>query len=120
MNTKERTDPNKFALIRNLKGISEDKKAPIWKKLAKELSRTNRNRTVVNLSRLNRVTSSGDVLLIPGKVLGAGSLNHNVIIAAESFSDTAREKIIDAGGTCLTIEDLIKKHPKGSHVRLIK
>jgi large subunit ribosomal protein L18e len=120
LNNKGRTDPKKVTLIRNLKGVAAENRARIWSLLAAELSKSNRQRTIVNLSHLNRISSPGEYLLIPGKVLGAGSLDHNINIAAEAFSLTAQAKIKKAGGQCLTIEELIEKNPKGSQVRIIK
>ncbi len=117
---KGRTDPNKIALIRFLKGAAAENNTNIWALLASEMSKTRRKRIAVNLSRLNRISSPGDILLIPGKVLGTGSLNHRLDVAAESFSIIAQRKISSAGGQCLTIEELVKKHPKGSQVRIIK
>jgi large subunit ribosomal protein L18e len=117
---KGRTDPNKVALIRFLKGTAAANKTKIWALLASEMSKTRRRRITVNLSRLNRISSPGEILLIPGKVLGTGSLNHRLDIAAESFSVAAQEKIINAGGQCLTIEELVMRDPKGSQVRVIK
>lgn len=120
MKTKGRTDPEKITLIRNLKGVARLNEVKIWSILASELSRPNRQRVAVNLSHLNRVSKPGDILLIPGKVLGAGFLNHKIEVAAESFSISAKTKINRIGGQCLTIEELIAKNPKGNHVRLIK
>ena len=94
--------------------------ASIWKKLSEELSVSNRNRALVNLSHINRVTKSGEEIVIPGKVLGAGTLSHKLNIAAEDFSTSAREKIIAAGGKCFSYEELITKNPKGTNVRLLK
>ncbi|MFX1285442.1 MAG: 50S ribosomal protein L18e [Promethearchaeota archaeon] len=120
MKTKGRTDPNKIALIRILMGAANKNKTKIWALLASEMSKPNRMRVAVNISRINRVSSPGDTLLIPGKVLGTGSLNHRLNVAAESFSKLAQMKIKNAGGQCLTIEELVEKNPKGSQVRLIK
>jgi large subunit ribosomal protein L18e len=115
-----RTDPNRLALIRYLKKLSQDKGGQIWALLASELSKTKKRRISVNLSHLNRVTSPGDVVLVPGKVLASGSLEHNLEIAAESFSSIAQEKIELNGGQCLSIVELVEKNPSGSEVKFIK
>lgn len=120
LKNKRRSDPNKITLIRDLKRASAENNSRIWALLASELSRSNRRRVAINLSHLNRVSSTGDILLIPGKVLGAGSLDHQIKVAAESFSDTAEKKIKKTGGHCLTIEELLAQNPKGSNVRIIK
>ena len=120
MNTKGRTDLKKIMLIKKLKVVAMEKNTKIWSILASELSKPNRKRTIVNLSHLNRISSPNEILIIPGKVLGAGSLDHKISIAAESFSFSAQKKIQNAGGQCLTIEELIEKNPTGSQVRIVK
>ena len=114
------TDPNRLTLIHYLKKFNHQNKSQIWAVLASELSKAKKSRVAVNLSRLNRVTSPGDLVLVPGKVLASGSLRHKLEIAAESFSSTAQEKIELNGGRCLTIVELIEKNPKGSNVKLVK
>ena len=118
MKIRGRTDPNKIALIRSLR--TTPTKSKIWASLVSELSKSNRRRVVLNLSNLNRNSSPEDVVLVPGKVLGGGSLNHRLEVAAESFSAKAKEKIINAGGRCMSIEELVKRNPKGSNIRLLK
>jgi large subunit ribosomal protein L18e len=73
----------------------------------------------VNISRINRHTKAGDTVVVPGKVLGAGNLDHPVTVAAFKFSKQAKEKILKTGGACVTIEELIERNPKGSLVRVI-
>jgi len=73
----------------------------------------------VNLSRINRHTSEGDVVVVPGKVLGAGLLRHPVTVAAFAFTRSARQKILEAGGKCLDIRELVELNPKGSGVKII-
>jgi large subunit ribosomal protein L18e len=120
LNNSNRTDPNKIALIRHIKKAATQNDSRLWTKVAKQMSKSNRKQVVVNLSRINRISSSGEILLIPGKVLGGGSIDHTLEIAAESFSEKAQMKIENAGGQCLTIKELIRKNPKGSNVRIIK
>ncbi|RMF89481.1 MAG: 50S ribosomal protein L18e, partial [Methanobacteriota archaeon] len=63
-------------------------------------------------------TEKGDVVAVPGKVLGSGTIAHPLTVAACSFTASAREKITAAGGRCLSIEELVKENPKGSGVRI--
>jgi len=84
-----------------------------------KLERPLRNYAEVNLSRINRHTKEKEVVLVPGKVLGAGELNHQLTIAAVNFSAGAKSKITAAGGLCLSIEELMSKNPEGSGVRII-
>lgn len=115
-----RTDPNKISLIRSINQAGIQNKANIWRKLSEELSSVNRRRVAINLSHINRVSAPEDVIVVPGKVLGAGMLTHKLSIAAESFSESAKEKILSAGGQCLSFEELMKTNPKGTNVRLMK
>ena len=115
-----RTDPNKRSLIVSIKKAGIENNANIWKRLSMELSKANRKRVSVNLSHINRTAKAGDTIVVPGKVLGAGTLSHQLNIAAENFSESAREKITSTGGQCLSFEELIKINPKGTDVRLLK
>jgi large subunit ribosomal protein L18e len=68
--------------------------------------------------KLNQHSKDGETIIVPGKVLGVGELDHKVNVAALSFSTEAEEKI-GANGTCMSIEELMKKDPKGSKVRIL-
>jgi len=57
--------------------------------------------------------------VVPGKVLGAGRIDHPVHVAAFSFSDQARFKILRAKGKCLSILELMEKNPKGTNVKIL-
>nr|WP_257790791.1 50S ribosomal protein L18e [Methanococcus maripaludis] len=113
------TNPKTPELIQKLKEESFKNSAPIWKDVAKKLAKPARKKVEVNVSKISRYASEGDVLLIPGKVLGAGSLKVNVTVAAFSFSETAKSAIEAVGGKCLTIEELIAENPKGSKVTIM-
>ena len=102
-----------------LKQKSREHDAKIWKDLANNLSRPKRIKVTVNISRINRYTSDNDEVVVPGKVLGSGSINHPIRIAAINFSEKAKAKILGAKGTCLSISQIMESNPKGSNVKLI-
>ncbi|MEM0042420.1 MAG: 50S ribosomal protein L18e [Thermofilaceae archaeon] len=106
-------------LIHYLRKKARENKAPIWRRVAELLERPARTRPVVNISKINRYTQDGDAVVIPGKVLGCGTLNHRVVVAAYTFSEKAREKIVAAGGEAITIPQLIERNPRGSGVRIL-
>ncbi len=106
-------------LIRELKKQSNQQKVLIWKRVAKDLEKPSRQRRIVNLSRIDRFTKENEIIIVPGKVLGTGELNHQVTIAAFNFSKQALEKIRDSKGVVYSIYDYMKKNPKGSKVRII-
>ncbi len=115
-----KTNPKITGLIKSLKESSYQKEAPIWKDVAKRLERSTRRQAEVNLSQLNRYTSSDELVLVPGKILGSGTLDHKIQVAALSFSSSAKAKIETAGGECLAITQLMDKNPKGNGVRIIE
>ncbi len=69
-------------------------KKPFWKSIAWDLEKHFRE---VNLNKINRNTKEGDVVVVPGKVLGYGDLDHKVTVVAYSFSNSAFEKINKKG-----------------------
>ena len=93
--------------------------APIWKRVRELLQNSKRRRVAVNISRINRYTVDGDTVIVPGKVLGSGFIDHKVTIGAFAYSMVAREKLRNAGCSILNIEELVKKYPKGSGVKII-
>jgi len=113
------TNPELTKLIRSLRKKSRESGVEIWRYIADRLSHSRSRRVAVNLSRLNRYTEKGETVAVPGKVLGAGKIDHPVNVAAFAFSDQARTKILGAKGKCLTIPDLMKNNPKGASVKVI-
>jgi len=87
--------------------------------VADRLSRSRRRRIAVNVSRLNRYTKEGEAAVVPGKVLGAGKIDHPIHVAAFAFSEQARLKILKAKGKCLSILELVERNPKGTNVKII-
>lgn len=105
--------------IQELKKISIEKKIPLWKRVATELEKSNRNRRIVNLTRINLHTKSGEIIVVPGKVLANGELDHKVSIVAWKFSQQAMNKIKEAKGEIISLDDFMKKEIKGRKVRII-
>lgn len=94
-------------------------KRRIWRKVSKKLSGPRRNRVEANLYRINKVTKNNDVIVVPGKVLGIGDLDHKLTIACVSYSDNAKKKIEDSGSKLISVEELLEKNPDGKKVKII-
>jgi large subunit ribosomal protein L18e len=114
------TNPELIQLIRFLKKQSVEKDAGIWRDVAKHLAKTRQNRAAVNLSSINRHTQKGDAIIVPGKIIGSGSLDHSVTVAAFSASEKAKEKLAAAKAKYLSIPELVEKNPKGANVKIIR
>ena len=106
-------------LISDLKKASTLNKAELWKRVAYDLEKPTRQRRIVNLSKISRYSNEDEVILVPGKVLGSGALDKKITIAAYQFSEGAIDKIKEAKGTSIGIDELVKKNPKGNKVRII-
>jgi large subunit ribosomal protein L18e len=115
-----KTNPQITQTIKILKEKSYQEEAALWKEVAQRLEKPTRHSAEVNLSRINRHSSTDETVLVPGKVLGSGSLDHKVRVVALDFSQSAAEKIIAAGGECLDINQLLEENPQGSGVRIIE
>jgi len=105
-------------LIEELKKLSREHDAKLWKRIAKELEKPTRQRRVVNIYKIDQHTTKNETVIVPGKVLGVGDLSHSVTVAALSFSAEAEQKITTKG-TAMTIQELMKKNPKGNNVKII-
>jgi large subunit ribosomal protein L18e len=119
MRTTYSTNEELQSIIAELRKASCMEKINLWKRVAADLSKPSRQRRAVNLSRIDRYTKDSDVIIVPGKVLSAGDLNHKVDVAAFSFSKSAKDKIIRAQGKALSISELIKKNPKAQGIKII-
>jgi large subunit ribosomal protein L18e len=113
------TNPELIQTVRLLRKHSKENEAEIWKSIAELLAKPRRKRIAVNISHLNRYAEKNEIVVVPGKVLGAGEIDHPITVAAFAFSQKAKEKIMKARGKCLSIMELVKKNPKGSKVKII-
>lgn len=93
-------------------------KISIWRVISKKLSGARKHRVEANLKRINNKTKEDDIIVVPGKVLGVGWLDHKLTIGCLDCSNSARAKIKESGSTLLSIRELFEKHPKGSNVKI--
>ncbi len=114
------TNPEMLKLIRVLKKQSREKEAGIWLDVAENLAKPSRQRVAVNLSKINRYSDRNATVVVPGKVLASGTLDHAVTVAAFGASDKAKQKLAAAKAKYLSITELLEKNPQGSNVKIIK
>jgi large subunit ribosomal protein L18e len=114
------TNPQLIQLIRFLKKQGNENEAKIWRDVAKHLAKTRQQRAAVNLSRINRNTQKSDMIVVPGKILGSGTIDHTVTVAALNASEKAKEKLAAAKAKYLSIPELVEKNPKGSNIKIIR
>ena len=117
----KRTGPTNHhlaGLIQDLRKKANEHDSAIWKRIAEDLSKPARQRRIVNLYKLDKKTKEGETVVVPGKVLGVGELNHKLTVAAWAFSESAFEKI-NKLGKAIPIAELTKESPKGKRIKII-
>jgi large subunit ribosomal protein L18e len=112
------TNPILVELVNELKKKAQEHNCNIWKRIAIDLEKPTRKRRIVNLYKINKYTKNNETIIVPGKVLAVGDLDHKVTIAAFSFSGNAMEKI-NKLGKAVYISELIRESPKGKGIRII-
>jgi large subunit ribosomal protein L18e len=120
MKDSKTTNPELIQLISQLKKQSREQEANIWHDVAEYLSKSRSLSTTVNLSQISRNTKRGDTIIVPGKILGTGTLNHSITIAAFNVSEKAKVKMGAAKAKYLSIQELCEKNPKGSNVKIMR
>lgn len=93
--------------------------APIWSAVAERLARARHSIVPLNVGQLERLARPGETIAVPGKLLAEGPLSKRLTVGAFGFSAEARAKIHAAGGTTLSLAELLKAHPDGAGVRLL-
>ncbi len=116
---RRKSNPNLVRLIDELLSASAENNARVWKDIAERLAKPLRNYAEVNIAKLERYGREGEMILVPGKVLGSGMVSKPLTVAAWRFSQSAREKIEGAGGKCLSFSEVLRINPGGKNVRII-
>jgi large subunit ribosomal protein L18e len=114
------TNPELASTISHLRRASRQHQAPLWLAVATSLAKSRRTRVVLNLGQVSRHVRDGDVVVVPGKVLGSGFARTKMVIAAFKFSPRALVKVEKAGGRCIPLLKLVEENPEGNNVRLIR
>ncbi|MFH0970600.1 MAG: 50S ribosomal protein L18e [Candidatus Diapherotrites archaeon] len=86
------------------------------------LTTSTRRRTEVNLTHLNKMgtTHPDKILLVPGIVLGNGTLNQPIHVAALRYTGSAKRKIEEAKGKAHLLEELVKEKIPSKKLVLVK
>jgi len=114
-----RTNTLIYNTVWSLRNKYKKNKIPIWKDLENRFLKSRSHRVEVNISRLSSVTKDGEVIMIPGKLLGSGEIGHSLTISALSVSENAVKKIINSGGKIISLSKLLEEYPEGRGVRII-
>jgi response regulator RpfG family c-di-GMP phosphodiesterase len=67
--------------------------------------------------KLNKFTKEGDVVVVPGKILSEGEMDHRITVAALSFSGKTKDKLKNCD--VKTIRELAQKLPGAKNVMIM-
>ena len=99
-------------LVSQMKKLAIEQKADFWKKVATELEKPARMKREVNTRKIAKVVNEGEIAVVPGKVLGADKVKNDIAAYQASESAKANNKI-------MTLNELMKKAPKGEKCRIV-
>ena len=101
--------------------INAARKNSSWTKtgVARYLSVSTRVMPEINLTRLEKHSEKGDIIIFPGKILGSGNINKKIKVCAFKFSKQAMEKLKAKSCETGKIIDEIKNNPKAAGVRIV-
>jgi large subunit ribosomal protein L18e len=112
-------NPELARVIIELRKAARAHRAPVWSAAADRLSRPRHQVFPLNVGHLERLAKPQDTIVVPGKLLAEGTLTKPLTVGAVSYSTEAQSKVRAAGGTPLSISELLKTHPDGKGVRLL-
>jgi large subunit ribosomal protein L18e len=112
-------NPELVRLLVELKRAARSGSAPVWAAVADRLERPRHRQLPINVGHLQRLAAPGETVAIAGKLLAEGRIAKRLTVGAFGFSAEAREKIQAAGGSAVSLRELVKAHPDGSGVRFL-
>ncbi len=104
------SNPEKIQTLTLLRQAGKRSERRVWRDMSNRLESHKSQMSNVNISKVSKLTKEGDVVIIPGKVLGSGIIDHKIHIGAFSFSGVAVEKIRRADGEPLSIRAFLQKY----------
>lgn len=107
-------------LISFLNSAASKNKAPIWRRVALELGKSRRNRSSVNLFKLEKYAKNAKSVIVLGSLLSVGTINSKFTVSAFKASKQAKEKIRKAGGEVISLKAMVEMNPEGTGILLLK
>lgn len=111
---RKKTNP---ILIDTIREASKNKE---WFKVAKKLASSNSNYSSLNLSQIDKESSEGDTIVIPGKVLSEGDITKKLKICALSISESALKKLKESKSEFVPLIDEIKSNKKAEGIKILE
>jgi large subunit ribosomal protein L18e len=106
-------------LINDFEKLFRKTKKPLFERIIKELKKSSRQKRDINISKLNRYSIEGSNIIVLGKLLSSGEIDHKVNVIAFSYSDSAIDKLKKKGCSVILIDDLAKSGKVPSKVIIL-
>ena len=106
--------------IEELTKISRENDNPFWRDIAKRLNGSRKNYASLNLGKIDKLIEDGEIVVVPGSLLGSGYFEKKATLSALKFSRSAQEKIKQSGSTLKTLVELAREHPKGTNLKILR
>lgn len=103
----ERADIKEW-LLKLEEASHKEQYGAFWKSIYKRVYVSRRRRISVNINRINQYSKEGDNIIVPGKVLSQGKLDHSVNITAISFSEKAKKELAESKSKTISLDDMLK------------
>lgn len=115
-----KTNPLLKDVVNGLLEISRESGSSLWRDIAGRLTGGDRRYASVNVGKISRLSADGDVVVIPGSLLGAGYIDKKITVSALKISEKAMKKLDEAGGSFKPLVDMAKENPKGTNIRIMR
>ncbi|EQB68199.1 MAG: 50S ribosomal protein L18e [Candidatus Thermoplasmatota archaeon] len=115
-----KTSPKIMETVETLLKLSRENQSPLWRDIAKRLSETRQNYADLNVGKISKMCKDGDIVVVPGKVLGSGYMEKKLKISALDVSEKAMKKIKDSGSEFVFLADLAKENPEPKNLKIMR
>jgi large subunit ribosomal protein L18e len=116
----EKTNPHLVDTVLALREAARENEAPVWRTVAEQLEKPNRVHPDVNVGEIHRVAEDdAELIVVPGKVLGGGYFDREVTVAGWKFTGSTEDKIEDAGGRAIRLDEAIDEFAAGENAQVV-
>ena len=107
----------KDSLVRTIILSKKNKK---WKLISEKLSSPLIKKKNINLKEIEEKSKPGEKILFIGKILSQGDITKKIKIIALSFSEKAKEKLLNSSCEVSSILEEIKSNPSAEGIKVLK
>ncbi len=94
-------------------------KKPVWKRVREILLQPKRREVEVNLRKLGKVTKKDDVVVVPGKILAVGSLDHPITLAYVDASKAALKGLEASKSKVMPLQKFLENDAEQKNIKIV-